>query len=511
MSDRGTLPGLLRASAERAPEATAVRFGGDSLSYGELRARAAGVAGSLAAEGARPGDPVLLHLPKSLDAVAALLGIMETGAFCVPVDPGTPAPRLEAIAAQCRPRLAIGSPGTAEGLTPLAERVLDASEAAARDEPAPSVEVSADDLAYVLFTSGSTGTPKGVELTHRNVRTFVDWAVRAFDLGPGDRLSNHAPLNFDLSTLDVFGALAAGASVTLVPEKLAMFPPLLGELIERERLTVWYSVPSVLTLLLSHGRVEHRDLESLRFVLFAGEVFPTKYLRQLMQAVPWPRYVNLFGPTETNVCTYYEVPGIPIGNDPIPIGRPCEGIRVVVLDEEGETVEAEGREGVLHVGGPGVTRGYFGRPEETAAAFVPDPELPGERLYCTGDWVTIGADGNLRFLGRRDHMIKSGGHRIELGEVEAALHAHPGIREAVAVPVPDELLGSRIRAVVVPAEPETLDEQQVRGHCAGRLPRYMVPAEVEFRSELPRTETQKVDRARLALESVGAGGGGAGG
>jgi len=227
-----------------------------------------------------------------------------------------------------------------------------------------------------------------------------------------------------------------------------------------------------------------------------------------MHAVPDARYFNLFGPTETNVCMYYEVPEPPAGDSPVPIGRPCEGIRVLALDVEGRPVEEPGREGVLHVGGPGVTPGYFGRPEETAAAFVPDPSTPAERLYSTGDWVTIDDDGNFLFVGRRDHMIKSGGHRIELGEIEAALHSHPGIREAVAVPVPDELLGNRIKAVVVAVDPDALDEQDVRSHCAGRLPRYMVPAEVELRSELPRTATQKVDRARLALESVGAGGGG---
>jgi amino acid adenylation domain-containing protein len=502
--DARLLHSLLPASAERAPDSEAVRFQDDSLSYGELDTRSNRLARALAEEGVALGDPVVLQLPKSTDAIVALLAIMKAGGCCVPVDPGTPPPRLRAILDQCHARVAIGSEETRDRLVeqPL-ERVLDAggSTAGLSADP-PAVTVTEQDLAYILFTSGSTGTPKGVELSHLNVRTFVDWASARFDFGPEDRFSNHAPLNFDLSTLDVFGALGAGASVTLVPERMAMFPPRLADFLQHERLTVWYSVPSVLTLLVTHGRVEHRDL-SLRLVLFAGEVFPVRHLRDLMNAVPGPRYFNLFGPTETNVCTYHEVKLPPLGDTPVPIGKPCEGIRVVALDEEGHQVEQPGQEGVLHVGGPGVTPGYHGRPEETEAAFVTHD---GARLYCTGDWVTIDEDGDFLFLGRRDHMIKSGGHRIELGEVEAALHSHPAIHEAVAVPVPDEVLGSLIRAVVVPVAPGALSEQDVRSHCAERLPRYMVPAEVELRAELPRTATQKVDRARLTLESVGTGG-----
>jgi amino acid adenylation domain-containing protein len=505
LSEPRLLHTLLTTSVARNPDADAVRSQGEAISYRQLEARANRLGRALSEEGVGRGDAVVLYLPKSIDAIVALLGIMKAGACCVPVDAGTPQPRLRAIIDQCHPRVAIGSAETRERLTeqPL-ERVLNAGGSAeGLSEDPPNVTVREHDLAYILFTSGSTGTPKGVELTHLNVRTFVDWATTKFDFRPEDRFSSHAPLNFDLSTLDIFGALSAGASVTLVPERMGMFPPRLGELMERERLTVWYSVPSVLTLLVSHGRIEHRNL-SLRLVLFAGEVFPVRHLRDLMNAVPGPRYFNLFGPTETNVCTYYEVERPPQGDKPVPIGRACEGIRVVALDEQGQGVEQPGREGVLYIGGLGVTPGYHGRPEETEAAFI---SFDGERLYCTGDWVTIDEDGNYLFLGRRDHMIKSGGYRIELGEVEAALQSHPAVQEAVAVPVPDELLGSQIRAVVVPVEPGKLSEQDVRSYCVDRLPRYMVPAEIELRAELPRTANQKVDRTRLALESVSTGGG----
>jgi amino acid adenylation domain-containing protein len=517
VKDHGLLHDLHARSAERAPQAVAVRHGDDSLTYAELTERTHRLARLLVAEGVRPGEPVVLHLRKSVHAVVGLLAVLEAGACCVPVEPGTPAPRLRDVLDQCSARMLIGSRESCEKLDSevfagcTLERTLEldgeaASAAGAHPAEPPGVRVGADDLAYVLFTSGSTGHPKGVELTHRNVRAFVDWAVEEFRVGPEDRLSNHAPFNFDLSTFDLYGALSAGASVTLLPEGLSMFPTRLAELVERERLTVWYSVPSVLTLLVARGSLSERDLGSLRVVLFAGEVFPVKYLRDLMLALPQARYANLFGPTETNVCTWYEVAQPPGEDDPpVPIGRACPYARTVVMDEGGAVVSGPGREGVLHVGGASVMRGYFRRPEETEAAFVAGPD--GERLYCTGDWVTWDADGNYLFRGRRDHMVKSGGYRIELGEIEAALHAHPGIEEAVAIPVPDDLLGSRIRAVVVPAAAAALDEQLVRRHCAERLPRYMVPAEVEFREDLPRTPTEKVDRARLATESIGTGGG----
>jgi amino acid adenylation domain-containing protein len=513
---------LLTESAERTPDAVAVRYGDETLSYGELESRSNRLSRVLVEEGAGVGDPVVLHLGKSQDAIVALLAILKSGACCAPIDSGTPPARLRRILDQCSARLLIGSAETRARLSSevLAGsslecvlvvgggevsgdlRTLDATAAAAGQNSEPvGRKLTERDLAYVLFTSGSTGTPKGVMLSHLNVRSFVEWAVDTFAVGPGDHLSNHAPLNFDLSTFDIFGALAAGASVTVVPERLSMFPVRLADLIERDRITVWYSVPSVLTLLATHGNLCAHDLSSLRLVLFAGEVFPVKHLRELMRALAGPRYFNLYGPTETNVCTYYEVERPPaLDSPPIAIGKACAGATVVALAEDGSPVDGPGKEGVLHVGGPTVMAGYYGRPEETEAAFVDDPSGAdeGERLYCTGDWVTIDEDGNYLFLGRRDDMVKSGGHRIELGEVEAALYAHAGVREAVAVAVPDDLLGNRIKAVVVPVEDRRLDERELRRHCGARLPRYMVPSEVEFRSTLPRTPTEKVDRALLA-------------
>ncbi len=516
---------LLRDAAGRAPGDSAVNLGEDELTYGELEAHSNRIARALRATGVRRGDRVALHLPKSTHAVAAVYGILKAGAAYVPIEPGSPAPRLADIVAQCRPSCIVTWSQAREKLSPelcrasgvagiasiddagpfgdLGLPAVQLGEAAAA-EPAsdPSVGSVDHDLAYVLFTSGSTGTPKGVMLSHLNALTFVDWARDTFELRPDDRLSNHAPFNFDLSVLDLFSTAAAGARVTLVPEGLAMFPTRLADLVERERLTVWFSVPSVLTLLLTRGNLAGHDLASLRWILFAGEVFPARYLRELMRALPEARYANLYGPTETNVVTWYEVERLDEGRiEPVPIGKACENTDCIVIAEDGDVVTGPGREGLLHVRGSTVMQGYFGQPEATAAAFVPSPLATGreELLYCTGDWVTIDERGDFVYLGRRDHMVKTRGYRVELGEIESALYAHPAVREAAAVAVPDDLLGNRIRAFVVG---DGLTPKEIRAHCATLLPRYMVPEEVELIAELPRTTTDKIDRPHLAALST---------
>lgn len=521
---------LLSDSADRDPGAVAVRHDDRELSYGELERRSNQLAHGLLSGGVRPGDRIGLHLAKSLDAIVSLFGVLKAGACYVPIDASNPPSRLADIARQCEMRCIVASPATAPKLSheafeattlewlvlagdrpddwdaPLRCTTLE-DELQDRPHDAPALRGTDQDLAYVLFTSGSTGRPKGVMLSHRNALTFVDWSCERFDVQPSDRLSNHAPLNFDLSIFDVFAAIKAGARVVLVPEGLSMFPIRLADFIERERITIWYSVPSILRNLLARGQLADHDLAALRLVLFAGEVFPVRHLRDLMRVLPKPAYFNLYGPTETNVCTYYEVQPIPDDRvDPVPIGRPCENTAAYVIDDRGGLVTEPGHEGLLYIGGSTVMRGYYGRPKDTAATFIRNPFCAGreEQLYCTQDWVAFDARGDLLFLGRRDHMVKIGGYRVELGEIEAVLSDHPGVREAVAVPLPDELLGSRIRAVVVGEAEAVLSAQDVRRYCGSRLPKYMIPQDVEFRPVLPRTQTDKVDRTRLRDEMMAA-------
>src|SRR5205823_6235527 len=285
---------------------------------------------------------------------------------------------------------------------------------------------------------------------HRNALAFVEWAASLVGVKPTDRLSSHAPLHFDLSTFDLFAAAVAGATVVLVPREASVFPLELARLIREERISVWYSVPSILTMLALRGSLEQNRPEQLHTVLYAGEAFPAKHLRTVMAALPDARFYNLFGPTETNVCTWYEVPrpeaDLP---DNIPIGRPIDGVGVIVADEEGRPVP-RGDVGELLVYGPTVMHGYLGKPEQTAKVLGSHGE---DRLYHTGDLVREDDTGELIFLGRRDAQIKSRGYRIELGEIERALLAHDDVVDCAVIAIPDELVTNRIKAFLVPRAP----------------------------------------------------------
>jgi amino acid adenylation domain-containing protein len=512
---------LLDRAAAADPDHEAIRCDGRSLTYGALSERSSAFAASLAGAGVERGDRVALFLPKSVEAVTAVYGIMKAGAAYVPIDPKSPSMRAATIAADCavaavvttpdraaklleglgdhRPRVVIlageGEPESDLGVPTM--RVGEAIDGPGLAAPVPVVDT---DLAYILYTSGSTGTPKGVMLTHRHALTFIEWCSSAIGVGPEDRLSNHAPFHFDLSVFDLYLAAHGGATVSVVPDDQAYFGRDLAAFIREERITVWYSVPSALVVL-TRAVAEGETFPGLRAVVFAGEVYPTKHLRTLATVVPNAELWNLYGPTETNVCTYYRVGDLPEDDGTIPIGRACENTEVFALTADGRRA-AVGEEGELFVRGSAVMRGYWGSPERSAEVLVPNPLAPGqpELVYRTGDLVRLRADGDYDFIGRRDHQIKSRGYRVELGEVEAALHADARLEAAVAVAVPHEDWGSAIVAYVVPKD-ETVTEIQVKREAARRLPRYMVPARVEVRPDLPRTSTGKIDRRSVADEA----------
>jgi amino acid adenylation domain-containing protein len=351
---------------------------------------------------------------------------------------------------------------------------------AASDAPLQSPERSPDDLAYLLYTSGSTGIPKGVMLSHRNAIAFVEWAADAIGLSDRDRVASVAPFHFDLSVFDVWATLSRGATMVVVDEATVLSGRRMLDRIHAKNINVWYSVPSALVLMLETGGLSERGAPSLRAVFFAGEVFPMKHLRSTMAALPHARFFNLFGPTETNVCLAYEVRCPPALEDSaIPIGRASCGDVVSIVDSAGHEV-ADGEVGELFVDGPTVMLGYWDEGRRT----------PARHPYPTGDMVARRPDGELMYHGRRDHMVKIHGFRVELGEVESSLHAHPGIREAIAFAVEQQLV-----AVAVPTDP-SVSVLEVKRHCADRLPRYMIPSDVRLVEDLPRTSNGKIDRVR---------------
>ncbi len=511
------LHGGAETAARRWPERRAVENAtGGGISYRELGALSDRVRIRLARLGVAPGDRVGLDLNKSIGAVAAMLGVLKAGAAYVPVDPYAPPARNALILADCGVRALVAESALVAELAarlrglgcapPVFEIAatgdgggLDA--ALAREQQrdpapaAPSATPGPDDVAYILYTSGSTGRPKGVTLSHRNAGSFVDWCSATFAPSENDRLSSHAPFHFDLSILDLYLAFAHGATVVLFGHELGKDPNRLAPLIAERRISVWYSTPSILSLLARYGQLGRYDYSALRLVLFAGEVFPVKQLRAMKRQIPHPRYFNLYGPTETNVCTFYEIPReIPEARtEPFPIGRTCSHLRSRVVGVEGIDVE-RGEEGELCIAGPAVTVGYWNLPERTSQAFLADAD--GGRWYRTGDLVFEDERGDYVFRGRRDRMVKRRGYRVELDEIEVCLHTHEAVHRAAVIALPGEE-GVTIKAFIRTRDGGRLSQISLKRFCAERLPAYMIPDRFSFHAALPTTSTDKVDYQAL--------------
>ncbi len=522
---------LLTESAKRNPNGIAIDGGESKLTYSELDVLSNQIAHQLRADGVCNGDRVGVFLPKSPQTVAALLGILKAGAAYVPVDPHSPSSRAAYVLGNCSVRALVTSSSQLRKLAPDLSKASEIQSILLTDEPTdvpvvaslagsapvsyakiaatrsianPEIPIIENDLAYILYTSGSTGQPKGVMISHLNSLTFVNWAHDEYQISQQDRVSSHAPFHFDLSILDLFCTLKAGGTICLVPNDVAAFPVRLAQWIAEKGITVWYSVPSALIQLVEHGQLERHNYDKLRWMLFAGEVFPCKYLRRLVQYIPHAAYSNLYGPTETNVCTYYHVQSsdvAPERTEPVPIGKACANTEVFALDQDGRVVPP-GQEGELYVRSSTVMKGYWGRPDSTAATVLPNPlnSAYADVMYRTGDIVKLMPSGDYQYIGRRDKMVKSRGYRIELGEIETALYAHPAVKEAAVVAVPDERIGARLMAYVVPGN-STLTSSELMKFCSERVLKYMVPERIEMCSQLPKTSTGKIDKTTLENES----------
>jgi amino acid adenylation domain-containing protein len=514
-----TLHAFLEGSARRFPLKTAVADPDRArLTYAELDRLSDRLRDRLVHMGVRPGDRVGIYLRKSVDAVASLFGILKSGAAYIPVDPEAPPARCAYILNDCsvaavithrslEPALRgeLGALGAQppclllddqEGDVVPLEAALGGEDRRGAAPAASTVHPDAEALAYILYTSGSTGRPKGVMLSHRNAVSFVDWCSSVLSPTEEDVFSSHAPLHFDLSILDVFSSVKHGATLVLIGELLGKDPRRLAPLIAETRISVWYSTPSILSLLAQYGKLDRYRYPALRAVLFAGEVFPVSQLRAVRALWPSPRYLNLYGPTETNVCTFFELPPTTPAErtEPYPIGRSCWHVRCRVVDPEGATVPP-GVEGELVVTGDGVMQGYWNLPEQNRRAFLTDAE--GARWYRTGDLVVEDADGIYIFHGRRDRMVKRRGYRIELAEIEAALASHPSMREVAVVALSEPGAAVQIKAYLSLATEQRPSLIELKQFCSDRLPQYMAPDSFKIVEALPRTSTDKIDYQAL--------------
>ncbi len=494
---------LFEEQARRTPEATAVIWGTERISYGDLNRRADAVAADLLADGLMPEERVGVSMPRTPDLLAALLGVLKAGGAYVPVDPAYPQERREFLLADSGATRTARPPRTD---TDGHGRSTDTPEGVSgvRESPCPSVPVRVQPgrLAYLIYTSGSTGTPKGVGVRHASALARVAWAAAQYPAQVWRGVLAATSINFDLSVFEIFVPLSLGGTVILADDALALPGlPAAGEV------TLLNTVPSALAELLRLGAVP----PSVRVVNLAGEALRRELADAVLALPQAPELWNLYGPSEDT--TYSTGARIERGTEAPPIGRPLPGSRAYVLDGYGRLAPA-GVPGELWLGGVGLARGYLGRPDLTADRFRPDPFIDpadrsdrsdpsdalGSRLYRTGDLVRRRPDGLLDYLGRLDQQVKVRGFRVELGEIEAALGAHPAVAEAVVV-APEGADGvRRLLAWIVAAGPA--DAEELRRHLAARLPAHMVPAIFTLLPEMPRTPNGKVDRKALAARAV---------
>lgn len=520
---------ILTASAAKYSRNRAVVFKDKSICFSDLDAASNALANCLISLGVLPGDRVGLYLDKSIDAVIAIYGILKSGACYVPLDTLGPVDRNALIIKDCGLEIIVTAAGklfkikqiagkTSGQQLPLRDLLIVDREASlagddyqhirtiCRDQifdsgnnlqPSAGRKITPENPAYILYTSGSTGQPKGVVISHGAALAFVQWGLDNFNVQPEDIFSGHAPFHFDLSVFDLFVSAAAGASVTLVPQGMSAFPASLAEFIEQQKISIWYSVPSVLVQLVQHGGVENRDLSALKYILFAGEVFAARHLKNLMAKISHAGFFNLYGPTETNVCTWYHVTSPPEAESVVPIGNSCSGQMLLIVDDKGKPVK-NGDVGELYVSGPTLMTGYHDDPEKTKNVLKQFLSAGKEKaFYKTGDRVHKNVDGDLEYHGRCDTMIKSRGYRIEPGEIENILASHPDVSEAAVWGVPDDASGKLVAACVEPASGTEIDEEHLRLFCLKKLPKYMIPETIRFIDAFPRTSTGKIDRKQL--------------
>jgi amino acid adenylation domain-containing protein len=476
------------AAAESRGDRAALLAGDRMVSYGELVRAALAFGGVLRGSGER----VAVEATRTPETVAAILGVLCAGKSYVPLNPGDPPLRQRRILRSARASHVVAGErfrGVGHGVTVIAPPEL----AGIAGVPArPFAPPAPEREAYVFFTSGSTGAPKGVPLTHANARAFVDWAKAAFELGPDDRIGACSPLFFDISVLDVFAGLGAGASVVLVPDHVTRFPRACFEYLRAAAVSVLYTVPSALRTILA-ARPPGGALDSLRLLLLAGEPFPAADLDAVRAAAPGAALHNLYGPIEANVVSAFAVPRDWPAGVPVPIGWAASGATLAIASEQDTPVTEAGASGEIVVRGPSVFHGYLPGPGAPPTPFV---EVEGRRWYRTGDLGEIGADGAFRYRGRDDDRIKCRGFLVELAEVEAALACAPDVVGAAAVAVGHDTADPAIHAFVV-SRSRAVEAREVISWCMARLPRYMWPAEVHVVDELPVARTGKVDRLHL--------------
>lgn len=518
----GLLQDAVAHWAVQTPDVPAIVMHDVTTTYGQLEAESNRMARLLVDVGCGRADRVALLCDKSPAAITAMLATLKAGCAYVPIDVASPATRVEHVLRAAEPRVLLADESATTLLDQLSDAIPSDAVIGALDgdamegrafssrvgradwaEYAPDgrmIRAHEQDPAHILFTSGSTGVPKGVTITHANVTAFVRWANSYFKMGVDDRWSGHPPLHFDLSTYDVYGTFACGAQLHPVPTSLNLLPHKLAGFIREARLTRWFSVPSTLAFMTRFGAIKHDDFPHLRQLLWCGEVLPVSVLMDLMERLPHVQFTNLYGPTEATIASSYhtvtERPATAAAS--VPIGVPCDGEELVILDDELREVGTDAV-GDLYIGGVGLSPGYWRDEEKTRAVFVSDPrpEHDGSVIYRTGDLVRRDLSGLIHFIGRADSQIKHRGYRIELGEIETAMTAIDAIQECAVVATPTDRFEGTVICCAYASDPPGVPPRELRAQLAERLPSYMLPTRWRSMDQLPTNVNGKIDRKAL--------------
>jgi amino acid adenylation domain-containing protein len=504
----------IEESAKRFPEKDAFVFLNRSVSYRELDIQSNQVANLLVELEVKKGDRVGIYMNRSLETAVSIYGIMKAGAAYVPLDPDAPIKRTQFLINDCNINVLLTIPSKKRQVKEIIEGAnqlkacigikddLDIQTFSWENvwqqvDQKPTVTVLGDDLAYIMYTSGSTGLPKGIMHTHNSGLSYAKLTADLYQVTEEDRIGNHAPLHFDISTFGYFTGPYSGATTVIVSDPHTKMPASLAQLIEKEKLSIWYSVPLALVQLLQSKSLEDSDMSNLRWILYGGEVFPTKHLASLMKIWPNCQFSNVYGPAEVNQCTFYTIPEPPKEEDLIPLGQVWKNTEMLILSQDDEIAEI-GETGELLIRSATMMKGYWNQSELTKKSlFKLSINSNYQKVfYRTGDLVKVDDNNNLLFLGRKDRQIKIRGYRVELEEVVGVLTTHKDVHEAAVFVIRNEET-IRIAAAIILKENNSTTVEELKKYLEQHLPKYAVPESIFIRKELPRTSNGKINHLKL--------------
>lgn len=494
----------LEESAKKFPENIAILEPlGEKVSYRELDDLSSNLASFLISIGVESGERIAIVLPKSIESLIGIFGILKAGGVYVPLDPAAPFERNQKIITSTEPKVILLSEKDLKNFLPLqvsayvvkenikidGDRIFSLQNILQEQESKVSQNVSSSDLAYILHTSGSTGVPKGVMITHGNVRSFIDWCSTIWKVENDDRVSSDTPLHFDPSVFEIFMAIKHGATICITTVEIKSDPEKLAQHLAHSHINIWNTTATSLIALVEYGSLGSYDFSSLKTVISGGDFIPIKYVRKLREYWTTSELFNVYGPTEASVFfTVYHIPSL-IAEDrsePFPIGRVGSHCEALILTDGHEA--KPGEKGLLYVSGPPVFKGYWHDPEKTRNSFI---TYKGKEWYNTGDFVSTDKAGELIFSGREDRMVKRRGFRIELGEIEAALYKHPSILELAVIAKPS---GEETEIVCfLTTIEEKMSIIELKKFCVEHLPKYMIPDKFIILPNLPKTSSGKID------------------